>query len=257
MEQPIANRDVHVSRPPVQGQTVYDFRVPRRDWAAERLGHMPWADGTLVLDAGCGPGGYVAATRQRIGSQGAIVGLDLNIERVATADTGAGIVGDVEALPFDGGVFDVVLAMHMLYHVPDVEAAVREFRRVLRAGGTLLVSTNSVRDEPEVIDLFLRAGGTDTSAFGDWRFCVENAGGFLRGPFDDVELHTEESTLDVPVPGPVVNSFDSQKYLLESKLQPGLTWASFLNNVRAEVALVIEREELFRITCVTGLFVCR
>ena len=49
----------------------------------------------------------------------------------------------VAALPFAAGTFDAVLAMHMLYHAPDVTAAVVELRRVLRPGGVVLASTLS------------------------------------------------------------------------------------------------------------------
>jgi ubiquinone/menaquinone biosynthesis C-methylase UbiE len=37
---------------------------------------------------------------------------------------------DAQALPFKDGSVDAVLAMHLLYHVADVERAVRELRRV-------------------------------------------------------------------------------------------------------------------------------
>lgn len=46
-------------------------------------------------------------------------------------------------LPLGDGGVDVVLAMHMLYHVPDVPAPVAELRRIVKPGGTLLASTNS------------------------------------------------------------------------------------------------------------------
>lgn len=49
---------------------------------------------------------------------------------------------DVQSLPFDDSAFDVVIANHMLYHVPDPDRAVAELARVLRPGGQLLVSTN-------------------------------------------------------------------------------------------------------------------
>jgi ubiquinone/menaquinone biosynthesis C-methylase UbiE len=52
------------------------------------------------------------------------------------------IIGDVEALPFDDDSFDLVLANYMLYHVPDLDQAIAELRRVLCPGGTLLAATN-------------------------------------------------------------------------------------------------------------------
>src|ERR1700683_2753522 len=55
------------------------------------------------------------------------------------------INADITALPFRDGTFDVVLAAHMLYHVPDRPAAVRELRRVLAPGGVCIAVTNGAR----------------------------------------------------------------------------------------------------------------
>ena len=48
--------------------------------------------------------------------------------------------GDVTALPFAQGGFDAVLSLDVLEHVPDYRAALREFARVLRPGGQLVLS---------------------------------------------------------------------------------------------------------------------
>ena len=45
------------------------------------------------------------------------------------------------------------LAMHMLYHVPDMQAAVRELRRVVKPGGTVLASTASASSMAEILEL--------------------------------------------------------------------------------------------------------
>jgi SAM-dependent methyltransferase len=254
---PIADREVHRHRPPVTDVTIYDFREPDRDWAASRLEPATWTAGVSVLDAGCGPGAYIEAVRARIGSSGTVVGLDIGHERAALAPSDAGIVGDVQALPFADAAFDVVLALHMLYHVPDIAAAVAEYRRVLRPGGQLVVTTNSEHDQAEFTQLFLDAGGTDPAAFGDSRFCMENAEPFLWGSFDDVEVHVEESVLRVPAAGPIVTTFDSGRYMTEGVLEPGLGWDEFLERVRQQSQAVIDRTGSFAITCRTGIYVCR
>src|SRR5690606_26579542 len=53
-----------------------------------------------------------------------------------------GVTADVTALPFADGSCDIVIAMHMLYHVADQEKALAELHRVLKPGGTLAVTNN-------------------------------------------------------------------------------------------------------------------
>ncbi len=45
------------------------------------------------------------------------------------------------------------MAMHMLYHVPDIPAAIAELRRITRADGTVLASTNSSGHLAEIHEL--------------------------------------------------------------------------------------------------------
>jgi SAM-dependent methyltransferase len=49
--------------------------------------------------------------------------------------------GDLTALPFPDGNFDAVVCVFGIFFVPDMEAAVRELRRVLRPGGRLAITT--------------------------------------------------------------------------------------------------------------------
>jgi SAM-dependent methyltransferase len=51
----------------------------------------------------------------------------------------ADVAADVTALPFEDGAFDVVLCSHVLEHVEDDVAAIRELARVTRPGGTAIV----------------------------------------------------------------------------------------------------------------------
>lgn len=49
------------------------------------------------------------------------------------------VEGGAERLPFDGGSFDAALMSSVIEHVPDLPAALKEVRRVLRPGGMLAV----------------------------------------------------------------------------------------------------------------------
>jgi SAM-dependent methyltransferase len=93
-----------------------------------------------VLDAGCGSGGTTAW----LGRWGRVTGIDLMPEAIALARR-RGLKrlarASIQALPFVSERFDLVTCFDVLYHlkVDDDLAAVREFRRVLRPGGMVLI----------------------------------------------------------------------------------------------------------------------
>jgi SAM-dependent methyltransferase len=118
--------------------------------------------GTRVLDAGCGAGGASVCAARR----GAHVnGLDaaealLAIARRRLPD-GDFRTGDLEALPYPDGTFDVILVADVLPYVadPDPLAALRELRRVCDWQGRLVVATWSLPEECDqwAIEMAVRA----------------------------------------------------------------------------------------------------
>jgi SAM-dependent methyltransferase len=102
--------------------------------------------GQKLLDVACGTG-VVAVTAARAGAR--VTGLDLTPALVERARENARIAGltiewhegDVEALPFDVGAFDVVLSQFGHMFAPRPAVAVSEMLRVLKPGGVLAFST--------------------------------------------------------------------------------------------------------------------
>lgn len=110
-----------------------------------------------VLEVGCG-GGQFAARLAGENPAAQVVATDRS-ERFVELTAARGVtaeVADVQDLPFEDGSFDVVAAMWMLYHVPDLERAFAEVRRVLRPGGLFVAVTNG---DEHVADLRREAGG--------------------------------------------------------------------------------------------------
>jgi|SRR5688572_464590 SAM-dependent methyltransferase len=95
-------------------------------------GHPPRG---RILDAGCGIG-----LLGRLYPELGLVGLDASFTLLRNATTGYDlrVEASAEALPFADATFDVVVALNMLHHVIDPDAAVGEFARVLKPGGTLV-----------------------------------------------------------------------------------------------------------------------
>jgi len=98
---------------------------------------------TRILEVGCGWGELAEWVGRETGAE--VVAVDLSPRMVELArERGVDArIGDVQALPFADGEFDVAIAAWMLYHVPDLDRGVAELARVLRPGGRLVVATNS------------------------------------------------------------------------------------------------------------------
>lgn len=106
------------------------------------------AGAVRVLDAGCGDGINLAGLAQAAIARNremALAGVDYNHLRLGRARVAAESARLAQAslvsLPFTEGAFDVVLCNHVIEHVPDVAAVLRELRRVLDTRGLLLVGT--------------------------------------------------------------------------------------------------------------------
>jgi ubiquinone/menaquinone biosynthesis C-methylase UbiE len=101
--------------------------------------------GFLVLDYGCGPGGYVAAAAEMVGEAGQVYALDIHplaIQRVQNiarkrrlANVGT-IQTDCETGLPDNSV-DVVLLYDVFHGLSDPQAILTELHRVLKRDGTL------------------------------------------------------------------------------------------------------------------------
>jgi ubiquinone/menaquinone biosynthesis C-methylase UbiE len=117
-----------------------------------------------VLDCGTGTGALLEAFAREFaecGGKGAnLRGMDRSprmLYKAAERFKAAGLEGafqrgECERLPYDSGSFDFVMTAHMLEHVEDVHAAIREMSRVLRPGGLLL----AIVTRPGVIDALFR-----------------------------------------------------------------------------------------------------
>jgi len=128
-----------------------------RDPATEALAAIAAEKPDRILEVGAGTAEFAARMSAALPDTELIV-TDQSKRFVALARR-RGLtskVADVERLPFPDDSFDVVAAMWMLYHVPDLHRGLAEIARVLRPGGLLVAATNG---DEHVADLRRAAGG--------------------------------------------------------------------------------------------------
>jgi demethylmenaquinone methyltransferase/2-methoxy-6-polyprenyl-1,4-benzoquinol methylase len=110
----------------------------RRD-ALRRAGLTP---GDRVLDVAIGTGLVARAALDLLGDGGRVTGVDLSMGMLAEAHKTLPITlvqGVAERLPLDDSCVDFLTMGYALRHVADLESTFREYLRVLRPGGSLLI----------------------------------------------------------------------------------------------------------------------
>ncbi len=239
-------------------QSLYQWQTPRYDLpglVAEWLGGVRGR----VVDIGCGNGTFLQRLRQDRPDL-SLLGLDL-APGILAGVPGPVAVADAMRLPLATGSVDAALALHMLYHVPDIPQAVRELARVVARDGLVVVSTNSGRDKAELDGLWQRAArdilGMDRGPARltlSARFSLEKAPAFLGEEFSRVEVVELPGTITVHDPEPVIAHMASYRAWADQHEVP---FDATIDRARMLVADHIDRHGAYEITCLGGLLICR
>ncbi|EJO5348844.1 methyltransferase domain-containing protein [Clostridium botulinum] len=110
---------------------------------------------------------------------------------------------NAESIPFEDESFNVVIANHMLYHVPNINKALKEINRVLESEGILFASTvgkNHMKEIREIISEFNIYNLTSKSWEITDSFQLENGLKIVSKYFDMVELKRYKDNLKVTDP---------------------------------------------------------
>ena len=126
---------------------TYIVNVFMQDYSRRLVETAAIEPGGRVLDVACGTGVVTRLAAEQAGSEGQVVGFDLNAGMLsrasASVENGPDIAwheGSVTDMPFAEASFDVVLCQQGLQFFPDKAAALADIHGVLAPGGRLLVS---------------------------------------------------------------------------------------------------------------------
>ncbi len=179
--------------------------TPWFDWVA---GQLPLQPGSSVLDIGCGPAWFWASIAGMLPDGIDLTLADLSpgmvkeaVQRCQNLPLSAvrGVEANATELPFADASFDLVIAMHMLYHVRDQEKALAEMHRVLKPGGTLAVTTNGIGDTRKLYELGTAFGGTPYNIVATY-FGYDAAEQKLLARFGNVTMAEHPATMRITDP---------------------------------------------------------
>ena len=114
--------------------------IPRFRWVIRQLQKLP--TDSCVLELGCGEGAMLWAA-QELGHD--VHGCDIAANAVTLAKELVGTqkihVGTIDDVPYSENTFDALIMLEVLEHVPRPRELIEKAQRLLRPGGTLLLTT--------------------------------------------------------------------------------------------------------------------
>jgi ubiquinone/menaquinone biosynthesis C-methylase UbiE len=146
-------RDVQYRFPDwLKARSVLHTRYGRGDWFEWLAANIPLPQGGLVADVGCGAGSFWTNASQAVPSDLRLRLFDISQGMVDAARTSVvamrrwhdieASVADAVALPMVDAGADTTIAIHMLYHLTDPAAGLKEMVRITREGGVVAVVLN-------------------------------------------------------------------------------------------------------------------
>jgi SAM-dependent methyltransferase len=250
----------------VRQRTHELYSVPKINFTEWVLDRIVWQGNEQVLDIGSGPGTYFDLVSQRVPNGRLIAGdLSFGMARKAAQHPNAAWTtnSDVQALPFQTGTFDVVLANHMLYHVPNLDSGLDEIRRVLKPTGCVIAATNSQYNLPEFEQLIRRtyhllgAVGPESEPMKQtsYQFQLEDGPAKLARHFFAVARYDLPGAFIFPAMQPAIDYINSTRALREPQLPRRIAWDDFINVLGEQIQRLINHFGELIVNKLTGVLV--
>ncbi len=248
----------------IHEETQAKYSVPPIDYVRWTLSTVEWAGDDTILDIGSGRGSHYS---RLIEAQPNIryYALDLSAQLLrnhpAAADCLA--LGDAMQLPYNDDSFDVVMANNMLYHLPDVDAALLEIKRVLKPAGKLLAATDSLQTLPELQLLIRRAISllsanqtlANASILPCDSFALENGTRILARHFYAVVRHDLPCQLVFEELEPAMEYLNCMGDLSQGSLPGDVRWDDLLLIMRQQMAQLIQLMGKLEINLAPGVLI--
>jgi SAM-dependent methyltransferase len=241
------------------------YTTPRVDFPAWVLDRVTWKGDERVLDVGSGAGTYLPALQQ-VCANVRYVGSDLSLGMLAAHRAGLSgtlVDSDAQALPFAPASFDVVMANHMLYHVPNIPAAIAECKRVLAPNGLLIAATNSTQNMPEFAALFRRAlmllmppgALVNVPPLPSAAFALENGSQMLARYFRAVVRYDLPQVMIFDSVDPALSYLNSSRSMREPTLPRGVVWEDLIAIMREQLSRVLNHFGELVVNKLTGVLI--
>ena len=189
-------------------------------------------EGMKILELGCGPAGMWLNHKDVLEKCSEVVLSDFSEGMLEKAKANLGDIPnvtfrtiDIQDIPYEDECFDIVIANFMLYHVPDIDKALSEVKRVLKKGGQFYAGTVGKNGVMETVSKWV--GDEDYYIN---TFSLDNGEEQLRRHFNNVRIERYIDSLEV-------TDIDE----LMDYIYSGITFKNNCTQPREEVRKVLEK----------------
>lgn len=189
------------------------FSVNPYGWYHWLMDQFDGLEAGLLLELGCGSGALWSQRSGGIFPGCRFILTDFSEGMLKQAKRQLGdqesyrfMVVDAQDLPFKTRQFDVVIANHMLYHVPDRTKVLSEIHRVLKPGKKFYASTVGKSHLHELSELMARFDpGLAFVDGGAENFNLQNGGQQIEAGFSEVLVTKYEDSLEITEAQPLID----------------------------------------------------
>ncbi len=172
------------------------------DWLFDKYN---FKENMSILELGCGNGSHWQGRLEELPKGCKLIlsdfsegMLDLVKEKYSSYENVSIQKIDIQSIPFENELFDIVIANHMLFHVPDLNKALLEVNRVLKKGGYFYAATDGNGGMRPFLHKAIKQFDTTNEAFTEkLPFNLQNGKKILDKYFNSVEKNEYENTLAI------------------------------------------------------------
>lgn len=194
---------------------LHSYSVNKEDWNTWCFNKMEIPNNARILELGCGTGHFWIKNKNNINPNWSITLSDFSTGMLESAKDRLSQLDnnfiykqfDAQDIPFEDESFDIVIAKHMLYFVPDIEKVLGEIKRVLAKDGYFYATANSCESMGELnalVEKFDAKMDLHNNGFCH-RFDLENGEGMLKKYFNEVKTEILEGKIIVDEAEPIVS----------------------------------------------------
>jgi ubiquinone/menaquinone biosynthesis C-methylase UbiE len=207
-----------------------------------------------IIEFGCGNGSIWVGKGEKLPENVSIILTDISplmIEKTKENITNKIFsieLMDIQNIPFSDNYFDIIIANHMLYHVPNIDKALFEIRRTLKEGGLFYSTTVGKEHLIELETIYKKyQDKVKFSYSGDLSFRLDNGKELLQNYFNEIDIKYYIDFLEV------TNSQDLLDYINSYNEIP--------DNINQEIYEIINKEidknGIKKINKESGIFICK